>query len=177
MESAAALRRYWSPFSLLCDAHAFFLSARKRRTDRNTAAAHAAAVEPKTRDRAAPERERELLPFYFIAQTSARWTKAPIAAAIADSLVDLLSEAATLRQPCLTAGRLAQHNRATAAKHHRLRVRKHRRDREAARALHVHKVAVRLLYQPLQLVLPLLARGVRVEKVLYHVCLFCGNEL
>ena len=40
------------------------------------------------------------------------------------------------------------------------------RDVEAARALHVHKERVRLLHQPLQLVLALLVGGARVEEIL-----------
>jgi len=41
-----------------------------------------------------------------------------------------------------------------------------RGDVEATRALHVHEVAVRALYKPLELVLLLLQGGVRVKKVI-----------
>ena len=50
--------------------------------------------------------------------------------AIYDRLLDLLAEAASLRQPRLAAGRLAQHRRAAAADDDGLRVAEHRRTAE-----------------------------------------------
>ena len=85
-------------------------------------------------------------------------------------LVDLLSERAALRQAGLPAGRLAQHHRAAAAKYHCLRMGENCRNRKAPRALHVHKVRVGPLYQPLELVLALLRGGVGVKEVHRHSC-------
>lgn len=72
----------------------------------------------------------------------------------------------TLGQLGTAAGRLAQNGRASRAHDNALGVAEHGGDLVAAGALHVHEVRVRVLHQALQLVLPLLFGGQRVQKVL-----------
>ena len=79
---AAALRRYWSPFSLLCDtaytAHAFFLPARKETQNGKKYRGRTRCGRGAKNERPRRHRTREsCCLFYFIALTSARWTKAP----------------------------------------------------------------------------------------------------
>jgi len=90
-------------------------------------------------------------------------------------LIDLPAEAGALGQPGLATSRLAENSAARAAENDRLGVAEHRGDVEAARALHVHKEAVRALHQALQLVLTLfgvLRREKEIGLDLAHfVCL------
>lgn len=80
-------------------------------------------------------------------------------------LVRLFAERAPLSEARLAARRLAQHLHAPSALHDRLGVAEHRRNGKAPRALHVHEERVGRLYQPLQLVLLGLDRGVGVQQV------------
>ncbi len=79
------------------------------------------------------------------------------------------SRAMTLRTFCESrpsAGGLAEHGGASDAEDDRLGVAEDGGDLVASRALDVHEVRVGVLHQPLELVLPLLLLGARVQKVL-----------
>lgn len=80
-------------------------------------------------------------------------------------LVNLLSERAALGEAGLTARGLAQDHCAVTAYYYSLGVREDSRDDVAARALDIHKVRVRRLYQSLQLVLLQFDRTVGVQQV------------
>lgn len=77
-----------------------------------------------------------------------------------------VGRALTLGQLCTATGRLAQDGRAARADDDTLCVTEDGGDLVAAGALHVHEVRVRVLHQALQLVLPLLLGGQRVQQVL-----------
>lgn len=80
-------------------------------------------------------------------------------------LVNLLPEGAALSESSLSACGLAEHHGAISAHDNGLRMRKYCGDDIAARALYIHEVRVRGLYQPLQLVLSQLGRAVRVQQI------------
>lgn len=71
----------------------------------------------------------------------------------------------TLCELSTSAGRLAQDGRASRAHDDALRVAEDGGDLVAAGAFHVHEVRVRVLYQALELVLPLLLGGQRVQQI------------
>ena len=81
-------------------------------------------------------------------------------------LADLLPEAAALCKPGLAAGGRAEHGAAVAADHHCLCMGENCSNCEAVQAPNVHEERVRLLNQPLELVLALLIRLARVEEIL-----------
>lgn len=80
-------------------------------------------------------------------------------------LVLFASETAAFRETGLAAGRRAQNRRAALARHRGLCVREDRRDCIAARTLHVHEIAVRVLDEPLQFVGTFLFLRSRMEQI------------
>lgn len=80
-------------------------------------------------------------------------------------LLRLATEAAALTEPSLSSGRHAQNGVAARADNDGLGVREDGCDGEASLAFDVHEVAVRALYQPLQLVRALLKLRSRVKQI------------
>lgn len=81
-------------------------------------------------------------------------------------MLGLLSERASLRQTRLASRRLRHYRVARRAHYSRARVAEHQRNSVAGRALDIHEVAVRSLYQTLALVRTLLSRLARETEVL-----------
>lgn len=82
------------------------------------------------------------------------------------NLVGLLAERASLREPGLATGGLAQDRRTAGANYDALGMAEHGRDFVASGALDVHEVRVRVGYQALQLVLALLLGRKWVQEIL-----------
>lgn len=84
-------------------------------------------------------------------------------------LIDLATEAASLRQSGLSSGGLAEHNIAGSAEDDGLGVGEDGGDVKAAGALDVHEEAVGRLDKALELVHLLLIGGVHVEEIDRHI--------
>jgi len=77
----------------------------------------------------------------------------------------LPSEAAALGQPSSPSSGLAQDSRASGTHNHGLGMAEHGGDPVASWALHIHEIAVGMLNQALQLVLPFLLSWLRVQQI------------